>query len=101
MLLLIPCPECDVPAEITDRFSLPSTDGPVEHIVVQCAAGHYFRMAADRLASGAPVSDEPVPAAGSAPLWISPVQFDAELSPYRPGQGAGRERVHQIGWKLH
>ena len=51
MLLLIPCPECEGPAEITERFRLLSTDGPVEHIVVQCVSGHHFRMAADRLAS--------------------------------------------------
>ena len=51
MLTAISCPDCDVPAEITERFSLPSTDGPVDHIVVRCAAGHCFRMAADRLPS--------------------------------------------------
>ena len=51
MLTAIPCPDCDVPAEITERFSLPSTDGAVDHIVVRCAAGHCFRMAADRLPS--------------------------------------------------
>lgn len=28
---------------------LPSTDGPVDHVAVHCAAGHHFRMAADRL----------------------------------------------------
>ena len=49
MLTLISCPDCDVPAEITERFSLPSTDGAVDHIVLRCAAGHHFRMAADRL----------------------------------------------------
>jgi hypothetical protein len=49
VLTVISCPDCDVPAEITERFSLPSTDGAVDHIVVRCAAGHCFRMAADRL----------------------------------------------------
>jgi hypothetical protein len=49
MLTLVSCPECRVPAEITERFRLPSTDGLVDHIVVLCAGGHYFRMAADRL----------------------------------------------------
>jgi hypothetical protein len=47
----LPCPDCDVPAEITERFSLPSTDGAVDHVVVRCAVGHCFRMAADRLPS--------------------------------------------------
>jgi hypothetical protein len=51
VLTAIPCPDCEVPAEITERFSLPSTDGAVDHIVVRCAAGHCFRMAADRLPS--------------------------------------------------
>ena len=49
MLTIIACPQCRVPAEITERFSLPSTDGPVAHVAVGCAAGHHFRMAADRL----------------------------------------------------
>ena len=40
----ISCPGCGVPAEIADRFSLPSTDGPVEHVVVDCAAGHHYRQ---------------------------------------------------------
>ena len=51
MQTAISCPDCDVPAEITERFSLPSTDGPVGHIVLRCAAGHCFRMAADLLPS--------------------------------------------------
>jgi hypothetical protein len=40
---------CGVPAEIAERFSLASTHGPVDHIVVHCAAGHHFRMPADML----------------------------------------------------
>ena len=49
MLELTSCPECGVPAEITERFRLPSTDGPVDHVVVRCAADHFFRMAEDML----------------------------------------------------
>jgi hypothetical protein len=49
VLTVISCPDCGVPAEITERFSLPSTDGSVGHVAVCCAAGHHFRMAADRL----------------------------------------------------
>jgi hypothetical protein len=61
MVSLVSCPDC-VPAEITERFGLPSTDGPVDHIVVHCAAGHHFRMAADRRAavqSHAPATQRP------------------------------------------
>ena len=43
------CPACGAPAEITERFTLASTDGPVAHVAVWCAAGHHYRMAADRL----------------------------------------------------
>ena len=48
-LTLIPCPECELPAEITDWFSLRSTDGPVDHVVLGCIDGHHFRMPLDRL----------------------------------------------------
>ena len=58
MLTVISCPECGVPAEITDRFSLPSTDGPVAHVATSCAAGHHFRMPADRL-TGRPRASVP------------------------------------------
>ena len=53
MLTVISCPDCGVPAEVTERFPLPSTDGPVDHVALNCAAGHHFRMATDRLAAQA------------------------------------------------
>lgn len=43
------CPHCDVPAEITGRFALASTEGPVEHVALHCAGGHRYTMAADML----------------------------------------------------
>jgi len=73
MLLLISCPDCGAPAEITESFRLPSTDGPVELIVVQCVAGHYFRMAADRLASRSP---------GLVPLVQVPIEPASEQMAY-------------------
>ena len=51
---LVSCPDCGVPAEVTERFWLPSTDGPVDHIVLHCAADHHFRMPADRLPAAQP-----------------------------------------------
>ena len=38
------CPECGVLAEISQRTTLPSTDGPVEHVKTRCLAGHWFFM---------------------------------------------------------
>ena len=32
MMSLVSCPDCGAPAEITERFGLPSTDGPVEEL---------------------------------------------------------------------
>lgn len=46
---IVGCPDCCAPAEVTDWFTLPSTDGPVEHVVVICAAGHQYRMPAEGL----------------------------------------------------
>jgi hypothetical protein len=57
--ILVSCPDCSVPAEITERFRLPSTDGPVDHLVLHCAAGHHFRMAAERLPARQPQPANP------------------------------------------
>ena len=43
------CPGCGAPAEIVERFTLASTDGPVVHVAVRCVVGHHYRMPADRL----------------------------------------------------
>ena len=53
MLILISCPESTRPAEVTDRFVLASTDGPICHLGLRCAAGHLFRMPDDSLSAGA------------------------------------------------
>jgi hypothetical protein len=50
---IMSCPGCGAPAEVTERFTLASTDGPVAHIAVSCVGGHHYRMAADRLPAGA------------------------------------------------
>ncbi|HXF19005.1 MAG TPA: hypothetical protein VN597_01030 [Streptosporangiaceae bacterium] len=74
MLTIVACPQCRVPAEITERFSLPSTDGPVAHVAVGCAAGHHFRMPADRLPAHPPAPQRASLAAGRAvarPRWAA------------------------------
>jgi hypothetical protein len=48
-----PCPDCGAAAEITERFTLASTDGPIAHVALSCTAGHHLRMSEDRLASPA------------------------------------------------
>ncbi len=39
---LVECPECGAAAEITWRFAQPGTDGPVEHVRLQCVRRHWF-----------------------------------------------------------
>ena len=57
---LVGCPDCGVPAEVVDRFELPSTDGPVEHVKVLCVNRHWFTVPAQSLpAVAAPAVDEP------------------------------------------
>jgi hypothetical protein len=46
---LIPCPQCRAPAQITERFRLASTDGPVEHVKTGCERGHWFTPTAESL----------------------------------------------------
>ena len=60
MLHLISCPgpSCGAPAEVTDRFTLASTDGPVEHVKTLCARQHGFVVPVDRLVRAEPVTDE-------------------------------------------
>lgn len=41
---LTTCPECGSIAEIRWRAVLESTDGPVEHARVECAARHWFLL---------------------------------------------------------
>jgi hypothetical protein len=76
---VIACPECGLPAEITEQFSLSSTDGPVEHVALACVDGHYFRMPADKLspeagppAAGTSVTANPRRASSAA---NSPIGF--------------------------
>jgi hypothetical protein len=45
------CPQCELPAEVIDRFSLSSTDGPIAHVKIACLAGHVFTPPADDVTS--------------------------------------------------
>jgi hypothetical protein len=36
------CPECGLPALVEDRFAVPSTDGPIPHMVTVCPSMHRF-----------------------------------------------------------
>lgn len=59
MTTFVACPECLLPAEITDRFRLPSTDGPVEHVRVSCVAHHHFCLPLDKVVAASRSAGEP------------------------------------------
>ena len=58
------CPDCGAPAEVTDRFVLESTDGPIEHVKVRCAALHWFLTSTESLARHRAAAP-PAPARGA------------------------------------
>jgi hypothetical protein len=43
----IPCPQCGAQAQITERFWLDSTDGPVERLKIGCVSNHWFTPRAE------------------------------------------------------
>jgi hypothetical protein len=53
LLQLIACPEqsCRVPAEVSDRFVLMSTSGPIEYVRTYCLRRHIFTVPTERIAS--------------------------------------------------
>jgi hypothetical protein len=61
------CPECGAPAEVIDRFALESTDGPIEHVRVQCVAWHWFLLSTESLARHRAAAAGPTVAAPRGP----------------------------------
>ena len=47
--VLCPDPQCASPAHIEDRWTLQSTDGPVDVVKVRCSAGCWYTVLADDL----------------------------------------------------
>jgi hypothetical protein len=45
---LTDCPECGLPAEVIERMTLQSTDGPIEHVKTRCVTGRWFVTPAGR-----------------------------------------------------
>ena len=45
----VDCPQCGLPAQIVDRFTLGGSPGPVEHVKIVCIVGHWFTPPIDRL----------------------------------------------------
>ncbi len=52
-LHIIACPDplCGLPAEVVDRFTFSSTDGPIEHVRTYCLHRHIFTVPSARVAA--------------------------------------------------
>jgi hypothetical protein len=59
----IHCPQFDSSAQITERFWLGSTAGPVEHVRIGCVNNHWLTPLAEVIARAQP---DPSPAATEA-----------------------------------
>jgi hypothetical protein len=70
-VIACPDPTCGAPAEIVDRWTWGSTDGPVEHVKTGCERGHWFTPTV------ASLSLQPA-AAGARP---HPTRAVAQLAP--------------------
>ena len=53
---------CGLPAEVEDRATMRSTDGPVEILKIRCPAGHWFNGPLDCLAPQTAPVDQDQPA---------------------------------------
>lgn len=42
----VACPQCDLPATVEWRQEAGSTGGPLEHLKIRCAGGHWFLLPA-------------------------------------------------------
>jgi hypothetical protein len=49
-LVACPDPTCQAPAWVHDRWTWPSTNGPVDHVKTGCEGGHWLTPMADSLA---------------------------------------------------
>jgi hypothetical protein len=45
---------CGLPAEVRCRFTMRSTDGPIESAMIRCPAGHHFNGAIESLTRDSP-----------------------------------------------
>ena len=66
---------CGLPAEVRCRFTMRSTDGPVESAMIRCPAGHYFCGAIESL------------------TWDGKDKHDPD--PAGPGSRAGRDSLQR------
>ena len=61
---------CGLPAEVEARYTVRSTDGPLECAKIRCPRGHWFNGPIEGLAVARPRAVAAVPASPLPPLMI-------------------------------
>ena len=75
------CPGCGLPAEVEHRYTLTSTDGPLEGAKIRCPHGHWFNGPLESLTGAAAPPDD----AGEA----APADARQRGGPQRDGPASG------------
>jgi hypothetical protein len=57
---------CGLPAEIRYRFTIRSTDGPLDSVMIRCPAGHHFNGPIESLTPGTADNHDPGNAGASS-----------------------------------
>ena len=103
---------CGLPAEVRCRFTMRSTDGPVESAMIRCPAGHYFSGAIESLTwdgtdkhdpGTAGVAPAPGATASSAVMMAVTVRRDPPSGislPSRSGKVAARTLLRPTTWAI-
>ena len=101
---------CGLPAEVRSRFTMRSTDGPVESAMIRCPAGHYFCGAIESLTWDGTDNHDPGTAAPASPPDVtasSMVMMTVAVAagppcgispPSRSGTLAGRTPLPRTTW---
>ena len=100
---------CGLPAEVRCRFTMRSTDGPVEGAMIRCPAGHGFTGAIESLTWDStdkpdPGPADPVPAPGvpaSSAVMTAGADLPCGISPQRrSGKLAARTPLPPTTWAI-
>ena len=60
---------CGLPAEVRYRFTMRSTDGPLDSVMIRCPAGHYFSGPLAFLTPDSTGNHDPPHRRGQFPRW--------------------------------
>src|ERR1700689_2289950 len=76
---------CGLPAEVRCRFTMRSSDGPLESVMIQCPAGHHFNAPVEFLTfeDGSAPSRTGMTAARAPETTAAPAQPAGAASPRR------------------